>query len=261
MTAYSDRRSPIHALDPRVKIAWSVVVSMLAIILGDAALLAGLSAIAVAPWCLARPSLARLRLLVPLMGMTVLGTMISQGFFYGHRPRTELLTLLPGVSLCREGIVHGAIVSLRLLSVLAAGVLAVFTTHPSDLILAMAKLRVPHSFAFMLTLAMRFLPETVEQSQRISAAQRLRGVGGRGPASVFRRFRLSVIPLLVVSLRGARQVALAAEVRAYSANRVPCRELRFSAMDWAAMVAIVLLGAAGVTAALLGFSSASGGIG
>ena len=76
--------------------------------------------------------------------------------------------------------VYGAIVSLRLLSVLSAGALVVFTTYPSDLILALTKLRVPHSFAFMLTLALRFLPETVEQGKRILVAQQLRGGGGKG---------------------------------------------------------------------------------
>ena len=182
--------------------------------------------------------------------------MISQGFFYGFEPRTELLTLLPGLSLCREGIVYGAVVSLRLLSVLSAGALVVFTTYPSDLILALTKLRVPHSFAFMLTLALRFLPETIEQGKRILVAQQLRGAGGKGLLSAFRRFRLLVVPLLVVSLRSARQVALAAEVRAYSSNRVPSRDLRFAIADWAVLAGLILLTAIGVTAAVLGHGAA-----
>ena len=156
MIAYFDRPSPVHALDPRVKIAWSVAVSLLAVLLQQPLMLGGLFALTIAPWCLVRPPLARLRLLFVLVGTTVLGTMISQGFFYGFEPRTELLTLLPGLSLCREGVLYGAVVSLRLLSVLSAGALVVFTTYPSDLILALTKLRVPHSFAFMLTLALRF---------------------------------------------------------------------------------------------------------
>ena len=45
MTAYFDRPSPIHALDPRVKIAWSVVVSLLAVILGHPLLLGALFAL------------------------------------------------------------------------------------------------------------------------------------------------------------------------------------------------------------------------
>ena len=260
MTAYFDRPSLVHALDPRVKIAWSVVVSLLAVVLGTPLLLGGLFALTLVPWCLVHPPLARLRLLFVLIGTTVVGTMISQGFFYGFEPRTEILTLLPGLSLCREGVVYGAIVSLRLLSVLAAGALVVFTTHSSDLILALAKLRVPHSFAFMLTLALRFLPETIEQGNRILAAQQLRGAGGRGLLSAFRRFRLLVVPLLVVSLRSARQVALAAEVRAYSYNRVPSRDLRFAMADWAVLAGLILLTAIGLTAGVLGHGAAPAGI-
>ncbi len=260
MTAYFDRPMPVHALDPRVKIAWSVVVSLLAVVLGTPPLLGGLFALTIVPWCLVRPPLARLRLLLALAGTTVLGTMISQGFFYGFEPRTELLTLLPGLALCKEGVVYGAVVSLRLLSVLAAGALVVFTTHASDLILALTKLRIPQSFAFMLTLALRFLPETIEQGKRILAAQRLRGAGGKGLLSAFRRFRLLVVPLLAVSLRSARQVALAAEVRAYSSHRVPSRALRFALADWAILAGLILLTAIGLTAAVLGRGAAPVGI-
>jgi energy-coupling factor transport system permease protein len=260
MTAYFDRSSPVHALDPRVKIAWSVLVSLLAILLGDPLMLGGLFALTIAPWCVVRPPLARLRLLLLLVGTTVLGTMISQGFFYGFEPRTELLTLLPGLSLCWEGAVYGAVVSLRLLAVLSAGALVVFTTHPSDLILALTKLRVPHSFAFMLTLALRFLPETIEQGKCILVAQQLRGGGGKGLASAARRFRRLVVPLLAVSLRSARQVALAAEVRAYTSHRVPSKTLRFTLADWAVMAGLILFAAAGITAAAHGYGAAPGGI-
>ena len=260
MIAYFDRPSLIHALDPRVKIAWSVVVSLLAVILGHPLLLGTLFAIAILPWCLVRPPLARLRVLFVLVGTTVLGTMISQGFFYGLEPRTELLTVVPGLSLCREGLIYGAVVSLRLLSVMAAGTLVVFTTYPSDLILAMTKLRVPHSFAFMLTLALRFLPETVEQGKRILVAQQLRGAGGKGYVSAVGRFRFLVVPLLAMSLRSARQVALAAEVRAYSANRTPSKDLRFTIADRTVMAGLVLLTVVGVTAALLERGVLPGGL-
>ena len=261
MTAYFDRPSPIHALDPRVKIAWSVVVSLLAVILGHPLLLGTLFALAILPWCLVRPPVARLRVLFVVVGTTVLGTMISQGFFYGLEPRTELLTVVPGLSLCREGLIYGAVVSLRLLSVMAAGALVVFTTYPSDLILAMTKMRVPHSFAFMLTLALRFLPETVEQGKRILVAQQLRGAGGKGYVSAVGRFRFLVVPLLAMSLRSARQVALAAEVRAYSADRTPSKDLRFTIADWTVMVGLVLLTVVGVAAALLERSVLPGGMG
>ena len=258
MTAYFDRHTPIHSLDPRVKIAWSMVVSFLAVILREPLLLGGLFALTLVPWCLVRPPLARLRLLLVLIGTTVLGTMISQGFFYGLEPRTEFLAVIPGLSLCKEGLLYGAVVSLRLLSVMAAGTLVVFTTYPSDLILAMTKLRVPHSFAFMLTLALRFLPEMIEQGKRILVAQQLRGAGGKGFVSAVSRFRYLIVPLLAVSLRSARQVALAAEVRAYSSHRVPSRDLRFSTADWVIVTGFICLAATGVAAALFGYGAVPG---
>ncbi len=241
MIAYCDRRSPIHALDPRIKIAWSVVVSFLAVVLRHPASLAVLVGLSLVPWVVARPPLAKVRWLLILAATTAAGAVISQGFFYGLQPRTELLTLLPGLSLCKEGLFYGGVVSLRLISVLAAGAIVVLTTYTSDLILAMGKLRVPHSLAFMLTLALRFLPETVEQGKRIHAAQQLRGAGGRGPVAALRRFRLLLVPLMASSLRSARQVALAAEVRAYSPDRIPSRDLCLTRTDWAAAAGLVLL--------------------
>ena len=252
MIACLDHPSPIHTLDARVKIAWSVVISLLAVILIDPLFLAGLLILTVLPWFVVRPPFARIRMLLILVVITTLGTMISQGFFYGREPRTELLTLLPGLSLSQEGVIYGAIVSVRLLSVLTAGMLVILTTHPSDLILALTKLRVPYWFAFMLTLALRFLPETIEQAKRIMVAQELRGAGGKGLISAGRRFRLLLVPLLAASLRSARQVALAAEVRAYSAHRIPSKDLRFSPVDWWVMGGLTLLTILGVIAAIVG---------
>ena len=221
MSAYLDGRTFIHTLDPRTKIAWSVVVSVLAILLRTPQLLAGLIILTVLPWLLVRPPLTRVRILLGLVAAASAGSLLSQGFFYTIEPRTLWVTVLPGLSLSREGVLHGAIVSLRLMAVLSAGSLVVVTTHPADLILALTKLRVPHWFAFMLTLALRFLPETVEQGRRILVAQQLRGVPSKGLLSISRRFRLLIVPLLSASLRSARQIAMAVELRAYSPDRVP----------------------------------------
>ncbi len=249
MIAYLEGPSPIHRLDPRTKIAWSVAVSLLAVIFRQPWYLACLLAVTLCPWCLIRPPLTRLRFLLAAVGATVFGTALSQGFFYTLEPRTELLRLLPGLSLSVEGLWYGGVVSLRLLAVLAAGTVVVFTTHPADLILALTKLGLPQWFSFMLTLALRFLPETIEQAKRILVAQQLRGAGGRGPLAAARRFRLLVVPLVTSLLRSARQIAMAAEVRAYSVRHVPARELRLSKWDWGVLLGLTLLTVAGCAAA------------
>ena len=57
MLAYLERPTAIHRLDPRVKIAWSVVVSLLAVVFQQPWRLAGLLAFTLLPWCLTRPPL------------------------------------------------------------------------------------------------------------------------------------------------------------------------------------------------------------
>ncbi len=241
MIGYVDRSSAVHRVDPRLKIAWSLVISLLAVAISHPAGLAVVFLVSVLPWFFFRPPMVYLRVLLVLAGAVVLGSMISQGFFYPFHPRTELFTLLPGCSCCREGLCYGAVQSFRLLAILAAGMLVIFTTHPAELILAMTTLRVPHAFAFMLTLALRFLPEVIEQTQRILLAQQLRGVTGNGVVGAWRRFRLLIVPLLAASLHRARQVAIAAEVRAYSPARVPRKALRFSRSDCSIAVALLAL--------------------
>jgi len=234
---------------------------LLAVILGHPLLLAALLLLTIVPWLLVRPPLRRVRVLVMLVLMTSVGSLVSQGFFYTFEPRTEWFTLAPGLSLSREGVFYGAVVALRLVAVLAAGSLVVVTTHPSEMILALTKLRVPHWFAFMLTLALRFLPETVEQGKRILVAQQLRGAASRGILSAPKRFRLLIVPLLAASLRGARQIAMAAEVRGYSSQRVPARDLRFSRADWGVLIGLVVLVVLGLSVSLLGFDASLGGLG
>ena len=68
MLAYLERLTPIHRLDPRVKIAWSVVVSLLAVILRQPWFLAGRLVITLWPWGLARPPLSRWRFLLAAVG-------------------------------------------------------------------------------------------------------------------------------------------------------------------------------------------------
>ncbi|MEN6450430.1 MAG: energy-coupling factor transporter transmembrane component T [Thermoguttaceae bacterium] len=244
MASTSPRTSFVSRLDPRVKIAWSAVVSVLAVMLRHPAGLAVLLGVALSPWCMVRPPF-RLRWLFAVVATTVVGSMFSQGLFYVAEPRTEWLPLLPGVSLCTEGIVYGAIVSLRLLAVLAAGGLVVLATRPPELIAAMRRLRVPESLAVTLTLALRLLPEIGEQGRTMLAADRAT-TGGRGLWSAMARFRRLLLPLVATALSKARE---AAEVESEHQEPGGRESLRFTTADWAALLGVLLVAAVGVTMA------------
>ena len=97
----------------------------------------------------------------------------------------------------------------------------------------------------MLTVSIRFLPVLTEEAKRIMIAQRLRGLRLKGMRGNFKGFRYLIIPLIIDSLRHARRIALAAEVRGYTGKRTEVRELKFTRLDCALLLAaIVILGAA-----------------
>ncbi|MEN6458978.1 MAG: CbiQ family ECF transporter T component [Thermoguttaceae bacterium] len=243
------RRLPRN-FDPRVKLAWSVAVSLVAVVLRHPAWLALLLAVAVAPWWMVRRPAIRPRWLLVVIGTTVIGGMVSQGLFYGAA-RTEWLRLLPGLSLCREGIVHGAVVSLRVLAALAAGGLVVFTTESSELVSAFRALRVPASLAMTLTLALRLLPEVASHGKRMLAEESPRD---KGLLSAAKRFKRLLVPLLAISLHRAKCEALEAE-RQDAEPSGNSRRLSFTAIDWTAMAALTLMAATALGLSLLGYDA------
>jgi len=254
------RQTCLDRLDPRVKLAYSVSVAAAGMMLGQPVLLATLLALTLAPWLVLRPPLRRLRALLLVAGLAAAGMVVSQGFFYHGGPRTPLLELPCGLSVAWEGLAYGAVQSLRLLAVVSAALLVVFCCHSSDLLLAMTSLGLPQELAFMLVLALRFLPETIEQGQRILTAQELRGVRGRGPLAAVRRLALMTPPLLGCLARRARQTALAAEARAWTPRRQAARELRLSATDRLVLAALAALVLAAGAAMWGGYGAPPGGI-
>lgn len=271
MFQYHDADTLVHRVDPRAKLGWVVTVSVLVMMLGHPVLLGGLFLIALFPWILAHPPLRKFRILLLLLAISLTGTMITQGFFYYWEPKTVLLTLIPpglpllgritgGLYLYREGLIYGAIQSLRFLSAITTGLLIVLTTHPSDLLLGATRLRVPPKFAFMLTVALRFLPLMIEETKRILVAQQVRGLRFNGFRGVMRGFGLALVPLVIGALRRARQLALAAEVRAFQGDRTSMKDLSFTGRDWSVVcLAIGLLGA-GILAVLHGYGAKPAGV-
>jgi len=205
---------------------------------------------------LLRPPLRAVRTSAVLMFTALSFTMITQGFFYYFEPRTPILTLLSkdsgllgnltgGIALYREGILYGAVQSLRLFSAMLLSSVIVMTTYPYDLLLGLEYLGVPERIGFMVTVSIRFLPALLEEAGRILTAQRLRGLNVKGVRGGFLALRHLLPPLVINSLRNARRISLAAEVRAFSGKRTRVRELRFTWRDW------MVLGLAGTSVVFL----------
>ncbi|MBI3127345.1 MAG: hypothetical protein HYZ11_07050 [Candidatus Tectomicrobia bacterium] len=257
--------SPARAAgrDPRFLAGCLLAIGTMAVALDNAASLALLAALGLG-WALAAcPGLRALILLAAALGLSAWSLMASQAIFYNHLPRTALFVLAPpdtpligtltgGLAIYREGIVHGAVQSLRLAATLSAGLAAAWTMEPSGLLAGFSSLRLPHALAFCATAAIRFLPVTAEEARIALRAQRMRGLrlGGGLGANAFRALLSIARPVLAASIRRAETAALAAASRGYdpSRRRTSLHPLRMKAWE-RAILSAALLGAAAVAAA------------
>ena len=118
-----------------------------------------------------------------------------------------------------------------------------FTTSPSDLTDAIEKLLKPlsvfhikvHEIAMMMTIALRFIPVFLEETDKIMNAQKARGADFES-GNVFQRIKALIpvlIPLFVSSFRCANDLATAMECRCYNGgnNRTRMKVMKFSLAD------------------------------
>ena len=249
---------PITHLDPRTKIILLAIVSCLVITLDSPVSLSVCFVVSIGLIALSLPSWHQIRLLILFVVLGTWGLLYSQALFYNEFPRTVIFTLVDkefpllgkatgGIHFYREGLLHGAIQSLRFSTTLMLGYFTIWTTQPRDLLLAFVKLRVPYSLAFMVTTALRYIPLIGSEAMTVIQSQRLRG---------FRYLRLNPIqtvsgilnslrPILTNNIRRAAHLGEAVESRAFSPQAVEeCRssrrELKMQRRDRALIAALLV---------------------
>lgn len=213
-------------LDPRVKLAWLAWVSTLSIVLDSTPALATLFVVAALPVAGVRMRPTAWLVVLGLLAALVWSTLLSQALFYAELPRTVLVHLIPpfewngrdwpGLSLSREGALYGLGQSLRLLSVMMAGLTVCLSTSPERLLAALGKLRVPVAIGFTTVTALRFLPLLADEMATVRRARRLRGYGQhRGGRQLLRGEIGLLYPVLAAGLRRATTLAASVSSRGF----------------------------------------------
>lgn len=155
-----------------------------------------------------------------------------------------------------DGLIKGGFICLRLLLLVLASAALTFTTQSlvlADALESLMKplkiLRVPtHELAMMMTIALRFIPTLLEETDKIIKAQKSRGVDFSA-GSIRKRIQAAMpilIPLFINSFRRADELAMAMEARCYRGGegRTRLKQLQFQQLDYLVMifgVVIVLL--------------------
>ena len=155
-----------------------------------------------------------------------------------------------------EGLYAALFIMIRItVLIIGTGMLLTYTTTPialtnaiEDLLSPLKKLHVPvHSFAMMMTIALRFIPTLSEEAERIMTAQKARGADFTSGGLVQRAKALIpvLIPLFVSAFNRAGDLAIAMECRCYNGGegrtRMNVRHIRF--VDFIPLILIIAFGA------------------
>ena len=251
----------VHRLDPRTKLLW-LVGYIVALFLAKNA-----SGYALMLCVLALMSaLSRIRPKTLLSGMKplifiVLFTAVLNLFYGTGEPLWQLGVL----KITADGIRRAVFMALRIMLLVCGSFLLTYTTSPLQLtdglemlLAPLKKIRIPVSeLAMMMSIALRFIPTLIEETDKIMSAQKARGAAF-DTGQLTQRAKALVpllVPLFVSAFRRADELATAMECRCYApgAGRTRMKVLKYEARDFAALAlcaaviaAVVLLRRFGV---------------
>lgn len=246
---YAPLDSPIQRLDPRTRILLVVLMMVVLIIVQSPIGLALGLAAALAAWGLARQPLGPLlrgwRAAAPfLLILVIIQLLLRSG---GAEP--ALISLGPlsfsGADLLSAlGFLMRFLAFIAVLGLATASISESELTHGLESLLRpLTLLRLPvYDFVAVIQVTLRYFPMLAQTAERIAKAQASRGAdwqpAGWNLVRRVKRMLPLIVPLFVVSLRRAENMALAMDARAYGSLRARTSlvQLRLRAADAAAML-------------------------
>ena len=223
--------SIVHRLDPRCKLLLTIVYI--------AALFTAESYVSYA-------------VMLIITGVCIALSPVLNMFF---TPGRELVSFWK-ITVTYEGLIRAVFMVLRITMLIAGTFLLTYTTSPIALTDAMEilfgplkKLKVPvHEMSMMMSMALRFIPTLIEETDKIMSAQKARGADFE-TGNLFQRAKALLpllVPLFVSAFRRADELAVAMECRCYHGDegRTRMKQLTWAVRDTLAMVwsALVLAG-------------------
>ena len=152
-----------------------------------------------------------------------------------------------------DGIFRAIYVTVRIIALILISSALTFTTSPTDLTDAIERLMSPlkvfhikvHEIAMMMTIALRFIPTLLDETDKIMSAQKARGADMES-GNVFQKVKALIpvlIPLFVSAFRRAYELAVAMECRCYQGGegRTRMKSLHMHRLDYISIVLMVFV--------------------
>lgn len=240
--------SAVHRLDPRTKILLMVVYIVIVFLVKTLWIFALPTALLIAMFLFARvPASYFFSSLKPMRWLLVFMFVINLFVTAGE----TVLFAWKFIRLTQEALEQAVYITLRLALLVAGTSILTLTTSPIALTDGLEKLMSPlrrlrfpvHELAMMMTIALRFIPTLMEETDRIQKAQMARGADFES-GNLFQRAKSMIpilVPLFVSAFRRADELAMAMESRCYHGGegRTRMRELHFHAGDLVAALLLV----------------------
>ncbi len=246
---YFPGNSLIHRIDPRMKIILTILY-IVAIFLAKSLwsfILVAVSVIFLVAVSGISPKTI-IKSLKPLIFILVFTTFFNLFWTDGE----VLLVNFWIIKIYLEGVIFALFMILRITSLMiGTSVLLTYTTSPIMLTDALERLLSPlrlvklpvHEFSMMMTIALRFIPTLIEETDKIISAQKARGADFESGSLIHRAKALVpiLIPLFISSFRRADELATAMECRCYRGGdgRTRMTKLKLRFYDFAVLLVTV----------------------
>ena len=242
--------SVIHKLDPRTKIILSFLYIINLFILKSA-----LGYVMIAIFTLGIILASKLKFIYIYRGLKpifilVLITALFNVFMVKGE---EVLVDLGFISIYKEAVILAVKMMVRIVFIVVGTSVLTLTTSPIELTDGIEKLLNPfkklglpaHELAMMMTIALRFIPTLIDETDKIMKAQKARGADFESGSLIKRAKALIpvLVPLFISSFRRAEELAMAMEARCYRGGegRTRMKILRYSKGDAVAYIVMAIV--------------------
>ena len=237
-------KSVMHRLDPRIKMCLTVYFIVLIFCSKNFVTLGATILMSLLGVVLSKvPLKLYLKSMKPILFIVVFTGVLN--LFYGTG---DPIFTLGFIHITRNGIVNSIMIAVRIVVLILISSILTFTTSPTQLTDAIERLLKPlallhvpvHEFAMMMTIALRFVPTLLEETEKIMAAQKARGADMES-GGLMQRIKALIpvlIPLFVSAFRRAFDLATAMESRCYHGGegRTKMKVLHLSKADYITLI-------------------------
>ena len=247
---YYPAKSFVHNMDPRAKLVLVIAYIVAIFLASNFYALAAVTLFLVIAVIFSRVPFGRVLRSVKMILFVIIFTAILNLFFYSAGEDAHMIWEWRFLSLSWESVINTIFLAMRLFLLVMGTSILTLTTTPVALTDGIESLLTPlkwikfpvHELALIMSIALRFIPILIDETNRIIAAQKARGANFEKGGLISRAKAMIpvLIPLLVSAFRRAEDLGDAMDARCYSGakGRTKYKKLTFTWRDLIGMLLV-----------------------